>query len=73
MGGSTGKPESGNGLVSGLLVSEDALDDFGVLGWPGTEVPGRGVDGCVPEQGLDLGGIGSALPTGRVANVCRHR
>ena len=30
-GGRPSKPESGNGLVSGLLVSEDALDDFGVL------------------------------------------
>ena len=31
LGGRPSKPESGNGLVSGLLVSEDALDDFGVL------------------------------------------
>jgi hypothetical protein len=30
----TGKPiqVSGSGLVSGLLVAEDLLDDFGVLG-----------------------------------------
>ena len=26
------KPESGSGLVSGLLVAEDSFDDFGVLG-----------------------------------------
>ena len=28
------------------------------LGRSGSEVPGRGVDGCVPEQSLDLGGVG---------------
>ena len=31
-GGRPSKPESGNGLVSSLLVAEDALDDGGVLG-----------------------------------------
>ena len=36
--------ESGSGLVSGLLVAEDSFDDFGVLGWPGSEVPGCSVD-----------------------------
>ena len=43
-GGRPDKPKNGNGLVSGLLVAEDAFDDFGVLGRPGSEVPGRGVD-----------------------------
>ena len=32
MGGRPSTPERGNGLVSGLLVAEDALDYFGVLG-----------------------------------------
>jgi hypothetical protein len=45
-------------------VVEDPLDDSGVLGWSGAEVPGRGVDGGVAEECLDLGGIGSALATG---------
>lgn len=36
-------------------VVEDALDDGGVLGRSGAEVPGRGVEGSVSEQGLDLG------------------
>ena len=31
-GGRPSKPERGNGLVSGSLVAEDALDDGGVLG-----------------------------------------
>jgi hypothetical protein len=42
-------------------VIEDPLDDGGVLGWSGAEVPGRGVDGGVAEEGLDLGGVGPAL------------
>jgi hypothetical protein len=43
-GGRPDKPKNGNELVSGLLVAEDAFDDFGVLGRPGSEVPGCGVD-----------------------------
>ena len=31
-GGRPSKPKSGSGLVSCLLVAEDPLDDFGVLG-----------------------------------------
>jgi hypothetical protein len=30
-GGRPSTPESGNGLVSGLLVAEDSFDDFGLL------------------------------------------
>jgi hypothetical protein len=32
VGGRPSKPKSGSGLVSGLLVAEDLLDDFGVPG-----------------------------------------
>ena len=31
LGGRPSTPESGNGLVSGLLVAEDSFDDFGLL------------------------------------------
>ena len=48
---------------------EDALDDGGVLGWSGAEVPGCGVDGGVSEQGLDLCGVGSALAEARGEGV----
>jgi hypothetical protein len=41
LGGSTGEPESGSGLVSGALVAEDTLDG-GVLDRSGSEVPGDG-------------------------------
>lgn len=51
------------------LVAEDALDDGGVLGRAGPEVPGRGVDGGVAEQGLDLGGVGAALAQARGESV----
>jgi hypothetical protein len=39
-GGRPSKPKSGSGLVSGALVAEDPLDDGGVLGRAGSEVPG---------------------------------
>lgn len=48
---------------------EDPLDDGGVLGRSGAEVPGRGVDGGVAEEGLDLGGVGSALAEARAEGV----
>ena len=38
---------SGSGLVSGLLVAEDAFDDLGVLVEASPEVPGRRVGGGV--------------------------
>lgn len=50
-------------------VVEDALDDGGVLGRSGAEVPGRGVEGSVSEQGLDLGRVGSALAEARGEGV----
>lgn len=55
--------------MSGLSVVEDPLDDSGVLGWSGAEVPGRGVDGDVAEECLNLDGIGSALAEARAKSV----
>jgi hypothetical protein len=40
LGGRPSKPERGNGLVSSALAAEDSLDDGGVLGRAGSEVPG---------------------------------
>ena len=48
---------------------EDPLDDSGVLGWSGAEVPGRGVDGDVAEECLNLDGIGSALAEARAKSM----
>lgn len=47
--------------LAGLLV-EDAFDDGGLLGGAGPEVPAGVLDRRVAEQGLDLGGVGAALP-----------
>jgi hypothetical protein len=47
------------GVVSQL--GEDAVDHGLILGGAGTEVPGRGGDGRVPEQRLHLRGVGAAL------------
>ena len=55
--------------MSGLSVVEDPLDDSGVLGWSGAEVPGRGVDGGVAEECLNLAGIGSALAEARARSL----
>ncbi|WP_420823491.1 transposase [Streptomyces natalensis] len=45
----------------GLGLFEDALDDFGLFGLAGAEVAGSGFDGGQTEEGLDLGGVGSAF------------
>ena len=47
------------------LLVEDTLNDGGGLGGAGAEVPGAGVQGGLAEEGLDLGGVGAALATGR--------
>ena len=52
-------------LVSGIRISrglpEDVVDDGGLLAFARAEVAGGGFDGGEPEQGLDLGGVGTAL------------
>jgi hypothetical protein len=44
---------------SWLALLEDAFDDGGLFGGAGAEVPGRGLERAVPEQGLDR--VGAAL------------
>lgn len=56
---------------------EDAVDDGGLLGCASAEIPSRGVEGGVAEEGLDLsdvstafaqsGGVGVAEPMGAQA------
>jgi len=43
------------------LLLEDCLDDGGLFGCAGAEVAGRGVEGGVTEQGLDLRDVGATL------------
>lgn len=53
-------------------VVEDALDDGGVLGRSGAEVPGRGIDGGIPKRAWIW--AGSAPPwRRRVPKVWRQR
>jgi hypothetical protein len=54
------QPQADDLVVSPRLLVEDALDDGGLFGGPGAEVPGGGFQRAVAEQGLDLGGVSTA-------------
>jgi len=48
-------------LLAMWLLLEDCLDNGGLFGCAGAEVAGRGVEGRVTEQGLDLRDVGATL------------
>jgi hypothetical protein len=67
-GGNRSERGKSNEPTSELGLLENALDDFGLFGLAGAEVAGSGLDGGQTEEGLDLGGVGSALAqAGRVS------